>query len=472
MKLFWKLFCSMVSVSILACAVGGFVLIDGQFRAALEQEMEVLRGENDMLRYALFMEAEGRVLSGREELARLAQGMSPTTGGHTISFRISAATGEELGGNHCMPPELNPSPLISGLLENQRCCMLRQVAEGAYYLHGASAVSLQDETVYLENCRYVSPLFAQRAGLYRSFTGVMLALIAGAAVLSFILARAILLPLDRLSAVARIMAAGELSRRVPVTSDDELGLLFEDFNAMAERLEEQMAQLTDAARREKDFTASFAHEIKTPLTSIIGYADLLLSRENTPEQVRDRAGYIFREGRRLEALSGKLMELIVLGRRDFPLRPAAMGAFLERMGSVLRPALEEAGIQFTVEAEEAPVWLEPDLMETACLNLLDNARKATPEGGTIVLTGRAGEGGGYLIQVSDTGRGIPAEELSRITEPFYMVDKSRARAQGGAGLGLALCRDIVELHGGTLDFESVPGQGTTASIHLRGGGKV
>ena len=157
--------------------------------------------------------------------------------------------------------------------------------------------------------------------------------------------------------------------------------------------------------------------------------------------------------------------------RDFPLRPAAMGAFLERMGSVLRPALEEAGIQFTVEAEEAPVWLEPDLMETACLNLLDNARKATPEGGTIVLTGRAKEDG-YLIQVSDTGRGIPAEELSRITEPFYMVDKSRARAQGGAGLGLALCRDIVELHGGTLDFESVPGQGTTASIHLRGGDRA
>ena len=171
---------------------------------------------------------------------------------------------------------------------------------------------------------------------------------------------------------------------------------------------------------------------------------LPLRRRKQPDGRAAFSG-IFREGRRLEALSGKLMELIVLGRRDFPLRPAAMGAFLERMGSVLRPALEEAGIQFTVEAEEAPVWLEPDLMETACLNLLDNARKATPEGGTIVLTGRAGEGGGYLIQVSDTGRGIPAEELSR---------------------------DIVELHGGTLDFESVPGQGTTASIHLRGGDRA
>ena len=469
MKLFWKLFCSMVSVSILACAVGGFVLIDGQFRAALEQEMEVLRGENDMLRYALFMEAEGRVLSGREELARLAQGMSPTTGGHTISFRISAATGEELGGNHCMPPELNPSPLISGLLENQRCCMLRQVAEGAYYLHGASAVSLQDETVYLENCRYVSPLFAQRAGLYRSFTGVMLALIAGAAVLSFILARAILLPLDRLSAVARIMAAGELSRRVPVTSDDELGLLFEDFNAMAERLEEQMAQLTDAARREKDFTASFAHEIKTPLTSIIGYADLLRSRPATEEQVRESAGYIFGEGRRLEALSRKLLDLIVLGRQDFPLRPVPLDAFLRRVAGAMEPPLRQAGIRLTLHSQAVTARMEPDLMETVCMNLLDNARKAMEDGGEILLEGFALEDGSCCVQVADQGKGIPAEELERVTEAFYMVDKSRARAQGGAGLGLALCRRIVELHGGTLEIESEPGRGTRVRVLWKGG---
>ena len=467
MKLFWKLFCSMVSVSILACAVGGFVLIDGQFRAALEQEMEVLRGENDMLRYALFMEAEGRVLSGREELARLAQGMSPTTGGHTISFRISAATGEELGGNHCMPPDLNPSPLISGLLENQRCWMLRQVAEGAYYLHGASAVSLQDETVYLENCRYVSPLFAQRAGLYRSFTGVMLALIAGAAVLSFILARAILLPLDRLSAVARIMAAGELSRRVPVTSDDELGLLFEDFNAMAERLEEQMAQLTDAARREKDFTASFAHEIKTPLTSIIGYADLLRSRPARSEQVRQSAGYIFSEGRRLEALSRKLLDLIVLGRQDFPLRPVPLDVFLGRVGGAMAPALEQAGVRLTIRAGSIPALMEPDLMETVCLNLLDNARKAMEGGGEILLEGLLEEDC-PVIRVTDSGKGIPTEELSRVTEAFYMVDKSRARAQGGAGLGLALCRRIVDLHGGALELESRPGEGTRVTVRLRG----
>lgn len=468
MKLFWKLFCSMVCVTILACSVGGFALIDGQFRTSLAQEVQSLYEENDMLRYALSMEAEGRMLSGREELSRLAQGVNLATVGRAVPFRLSDETGGELGGNHSMPPDLNTAPLLSELSENQRGWRLANVAQGAYFLHGASTLTLPDGTVCLENCRDVSALFAQRAAQYRSFFYMMLALIAGVGTLSFVVSHLILRPLGRVSAAARRMADGELGQQVPVTSDDELGRLSADFNAMARRIEEQVEALTDAAWREKDFTASFAHEIKTPLTSIIGYADLLLSRDSGPEQVRESAGYIFREGKRLEALSGKLMELIVLDKQDFPLRPASMRLFLERAGSALRPTLEQAGIRLTVDAEEAPAFIEPDLMETVCLNLLDNARKATPAGGSITLTGRAEEDG-YLIAVADTGKGIPADELGRITEPFYMVDKSRARAQGGAGLGLALCKRIVALHSGTLEFESVLGQGATARIHLRGG---
>lgn len=464
MKLFWKLFCSMVSVTILACSIGGFLLIDGQFRTSFEREVEALYEENDMLRYALFREAEGQLLTKRGALSKLADSVTLTTGGQTVSFRLYDASGEALGGSGSLPG--SSSSLISGLSENQRGWNLSIISYGGAFLHGASAFTLADETVYLENCRRVTDLFTQRSTQYWSFFQVMLVLIAVTVALSLLVSHLILRPLRRVSYAARRMADGELGQRVPVTSDDELGQLSADFNAMADQLEQQMLELANAAQRQKDFTGSFAHEIKTPLTSIIGYADLLLSLPMSPEQVRDSAGYIFREGKRLEALSGKLMELIVLDRQDFPKHLISMRAFLEQMGGMMRPALEQAGIQLTVEAEEALVFMEPDLLNMAGLNLLDNARKATPGGGQISLTGEIKENG-YLIQVTDTGKGIPAEELSRITEPFYMVDKSRARAQGGAGLGLALCRQIVELHGGALEFESVLGQGTTARVYLK-----
>ena len=469
MKLFWKLFCSMVSVTILACSIGGFWLIDGQFRTSLEMEVETLYEENDMLRYALSREAEGQILTQREELSLVAAGVTLTTGGRTVAFRLSDDTGAELGGSGSFP--VSAYALISGLSENQRGWKLDRTAEGTVVLHGASAMTLMDGTVYLENCRDVSALFVQRSAQYQSFFRVMLALIAGVGVLSLLVSHLILRPLERVSGAVRRMAEGELGQRVPVTSGDELGQLSADFNAMAVQMEEQIEELASAAQRQKDFTGSFAHEIKTPLTSIIGYADLLRSRPMSPEQVRDSAGYIFREGKRLEILSGKLMELIVLDQHDFPKHPISMRAFLEQTGNVMRPVLEQAGIRLDVKAEEVPAFVEPDLMETVCLNLLDNARKATLSGGRISLTGQA-EGNGYLIQVTDTGKGIPAEELGRITEPFYMVDKSRARAQGGAGLGLALCQRIVELHDGTMEFESALSQGTTVRIHLKGGTEV
>lgn len=119
------------------------------------------------------------------------------------------------------------------------------------------------------------------------------------------------------------------------------------------------------------------------------------------------------------------------------------------------------------DVEEAAVWGESELLRTLLLNLLDNAHKASPSGAVLQLRGRVVPSG-YLFCVIDPGRGIPPEELSRITDPFYMVDKSRARAAGGAGLGLTLCRKIAEVHGSSLRFESVVGEGTRVSFLLKG----
>ena len=135
----------------------------------------------------------------------------------------------------------------------------------------------------------------------------------------------------------------------------------------------------------------------------------------------------------------------------------------------MEPPLRQAGIRLTLQSQAVTARMEPDLMETVCMNLLDNARKAMEDGGEILLEGFALEDGSCCVQVTDQGKGIPAEELERVTEAFYMVDKSRARAQGGAGLGLALCRRIVKLHGGELEIESEPGRGTRVRVLWKGG---
>lgn len=254
MKLFWKLFCSMVSVTILACSTGGFVLIDSQFRASLDQEVQSLYEENDMLRYVLLQTAEGEVLTGREELSRLADSIALQ-----VAFRLSDSGGRNLGSSDVLGVEA--APLTGPLAENQRGWVLERDTGGAAVLHGASAFTLLDETVYLENCRDVTTLFIQRDVQYRSFFWVMLALIAGVAVLSLAVSHLICAPLTRVSAAARRLADGELSQRVPVSSGDELGQLSADFNAMAVRLGEQMEELTRAAQRQKDFTGSFARQI-------------------------------------------------------------------------------------------------------------------------------------------------------------------------------------------------------------------
>ena len=135
------------------------------------------------------------------------------------------------------------------------------------------------------------------------------------------------------------------------------------------------------------------------------------------------------------------------------------------------PSLASDGMTLDMRWEQGEVEIEPDLFKTLMVNLIDNARKASRKGQTVEFFGKR-EDGGYAFYVRDHGRGMKKEDLSRITEPFYMIDKSRSRAQNGAGLGLALCQRIAELHGTALEYESEPGVGTTVRVLLKGGGEA
>jgi signal transduction histidine kinase len=232
---------------------------------------------------------------------------------------------------------------------------------------------------------------------------------------------------------------------------------------MADNLEQQFHELEDAARRQEDFTGSFAHELKTPLTSMIGYADMLRTTQVSLDEQFQAANYIFTEGKRLEALSLKLMELMVMKHQDLERRAVSTGWIAEHIRGLLTPSLKKAGIRLKVQVEEAQVLADPDLLKTVLLNLLDNGRKAMEGEGILYLLGRREEEG-FAFYVRDTGKGMAKEELARIREAFYMVDKSRSRQQGGAGLGLAICDEIVKRHGADMEFKSMEGKGTMVRV--------
>ena len=161
------------------------------------------------------------------------------------------------------------------------------------------------------------------------------------------------------------------------------------------------------------------------------------------------------------------MSLLVVRRGETDGRAVNMRLLCAEAERSCQPAMKAKGLTLAVTAEEGVLRGDPALLQTLLQNLLDNARKASSPGGTVALRGEAMEGG-YRLTVSDQGRGIPDSELGKITEPFYMVDKSRSRAEGGAGLGLALCQKTVDLHQGTLRFQSREGEGTVAAVTLRG----
>ena len=216
--------------------------------------------------------------------------------------------------------------------------------------------------------------------------------------------------------------------------------------------------------------ASFAHELKTPMTAIIGYADLLRTESLDREESMEAANYIFSEGKRLESLSLKLQQLHLAKHETPELEQVQMDRFVTNLVRQLRPVYEPSGIRLECQTKPGSWDIDPELMESVLMNLMDNARKAMEQGGIIVLLVDFPENA-CRIRVVDNGRGMPPEVLNHLTEAFYRVDKSRSRAQGGAGLGLSLCSEIVRYHNGELKFESKPGKGTCVSVILKGGAK-
>jgi heavy metal sensor kinase len=280
------------------------------------------------------------------------------------------------------------------------------------------------------------------------------------ALVAYFLAGRALAPVSAISRVTRGITAEALDRRLPVVHPhDEVGELSTTINDMVARLERSFAEM-------KRFTADASHELRTPLAALRAEAELAAGKTLTAEESRHLLGGILEECDRLTSLTD---QLLALAREDTGVAPARelldLVALLAGVVETMRPLAEIKGLQLRLEGDgPANVRGDAARLRRVFYNLLDNAIKYTPAGSVEVRVARRGNDAVALVR--DTGIGIAPEHLPHLFERFYRVDKARSREMGGAGLGLSIARSIVHAHGGRIELNSTPAEGTTCVVTL------
>lgn len=333
---------------------------------------------------------------------------------------------------------------------------------------GGRQILITGSNVNVRNERYAVYVVEDITGVYESITRMVwrFALIGGVGILlGFVLigllVRRSMQPLAVLKTAAGRIAAGGYGERATVLSKDEVGALANDFNRMAEAVENHIGELIETAERQRLFIGGVTHEFKTPLTTVILNADTLQNAYMDEKERQTALSYIERQCKWLERMTQKLLKLITL-KQDIELKPSSVPQLFERVEESMAETLRQRDTRLISECKLNTLSMDADLMQSVLINLVDNASKASAPGQAVTM--RAYDD---VIEVSDNGIGIPESELARITEPFYVVDKSRSKKLGGSGLGLALVKEIVNAHGAALEIESSVGVGTTIRVRFK-----
>lgn len=336
---------------------------------------------------------------------------------------------------------------------------------GYYELTARSRFSVGEHEYCLVLIQSADSILERLDNQLSVFRYLYLTIIAVVLLVLFVFTRLFTKPVQTLASATRRLSQGQLDQRVSIQTEDEIGQLGQDFNRMAQSIQEKVDSLRREAENKDTFIANFAHEIKTPMTSILGYADLIYRTPEITPEVREASEYILNESLRLEALSHKLMELYVVDKQDFVFTEVFLPDFMDSLARTMAEALERKDAVLELSVEPVYLRVEEDLFSSLITNLVDNAVKA---GANHLLLGGHWDGETYLVSLGDNGCGMGQQELAHITEAFYMADKARSRSQHGAGLGLALCEKIARLHHTTLAFASIKGVGTTVTLRMKG----
>lgn len=461
MKFSLKLLLWTIIVLAIALGFSGFYFVNYVFETSLAREVGQALDDNSILSFAfetaaLNVPVKYDILQDNtiEEISSNLE-----KGGNSTS-RLLRISDEQKNILYASDGFDADDTLLGQTNENTKAYRIIEMA-GGYYVQTGVVLNTLDRLLYLETMRDISDVFRERETGFSVYRRVTIAMLVVGTAIMHLISSWLTKPIRLLTKATKRMAAGDYYYRARQVSGDELGQLTKDFNYMANALEENIARLEEEIQDRENFVAAFAHELKTPLTAIIGYADMLRSHKLDEEKSFMSANYIYTEGKRLETMAFRLLDIIVTKRDEAQFQKVSA----ESIFLYLQDMFRSGGQQLVYQFEKGTVWAETDLIKTVLINLIDNACKASEAEGRIEIGGCRTEEG-YRFEIRDHGVGIPEEEQKNVVKAFYMVDKSRARSKNGAGLGLALCAEILRLHNSRLEIESEPGKGTRVGFVL------
>lgn len=451
--------------------------VQGFYTSQFYDQMESVFNETEIVRELRAVASRGDAVSRMDAILRLFSGLLGIDQSTRNYYILDITTAEVLEtSNPEKSDRINVTPNILSAMMGEDA-----YAEGssrAEYMDVAVPITVEGGAgfvVYIvDNKQTVSNLNAEIMTLI--LEAVLIGFVIAVAII-LIVSKALLSPIQGMTKAAEAMADGDFSRKIKVDSNDEIGILAETFNDMAMQIETMLEELKNAERIRREFVANVSHELRTPLTSIRTYAETISDTKGIPQDTEEEfLRVIINECDRMTKI---VSDLLVLSRLDsgtgmltpewFSIEKAVRDVY-----AAIALEARNRGHVLNLEIEWKMPMIKGDRarIEQVLMNIISNAVKYTPDGGTIDIYGSR-SGNSIIVKVEDSGIGIPLEDLNRVFDRFYRVDKARTRESGGTGLGLSIAKEIVTMHGGTIEIDSTPGVGTVVSVALPiGGGAV
>lgn len=464
MKFKFKLL--IVNIILLSVSLGimGFLMIRMNFRLALDTLVDGAVVEHNMaqtyVEYELLEFINGNNTDMPSKLGEIGNnvvfGMVSPGSTLTIFYDDKQVFSNDKDG------DVVPDSLIKIKGKVDKNYVIEEV-NGVHYIYTASCNEVLQKYLQVVTKKSVEDAYALMQRQLTFFRIILCSIIVIGCIISYILATILTAPLVKLNNVSDEMADGNYKMRASVRSSDEIGQLAAKFNNMASSVDMHVNELEEQVHKREQFVADFTHEIKTPMTTIIGYADTMRSVELPREDQISSLNYIVSAGKRLEVMSRKLFDLIYLNRSDIEMSQITVDSIVRETERIVNPALLSADITLKKKIDPAMIYGNRDLLATAFINFIDNSRKASKQGSVIEFTGEVSEDN-YILSVKDFGIGMKPEHVDKICDEFYMVDKSRSRREGSAGLGMSLASLIIKRHNAELKISSEENVGTCISV--------